>query len=295
MGLLGRLTGWDQQKDAQNAVLASYLAETASPELKKEIANRLVIIQQQVKVGSSVSPQAILEELSGRPRIVQMNFIALACNSLGIPPGLRSLSFMDVQNPYHADDESSLDRIGVALADLSRRSALRLTWPGNDVRINFLSWVEDEGTDQIGNIELLSLNIVLANHLILESDGDLKKLIAAESAMAVGANIGDKISMQNYTADLTYIPRAKQMYIVSQVCLSQDIPSPTDDLTWSECDFDSKIGDNEIFIALKVLRELTNISSIWPKVSLDFQALYYNGIYRDYGFSEGDITANGIT
>jgi len=140
MGLLGRMTGWNQTKDAHNAVLASYLAETASAEMKREIANRLILIMQRASRGRVDDSQSILEDLSTRPRIVQMNFIALACNSLGIPPGVGGLSFADTDNPYLADDQRSLDRIGVAINDLSRRSRQRLDWPGNDVRVDFLSW-----------------------------------------------------------------------------------------------------------------------------------------------------------
>ncbi len=138
MGLLGTLVGWDQQKDAHNAVLASHLAENASPELKRDIANRLVIIQQQVR--GEHDPYSILTELSCQPRIVQTNFVALACNSLGIPPGLKNLSFMDVDNPYKSQNNRSLNRIGVSLDDLSRRSGRQLNWPGNDILIDFVAW-----------------------------------------------------------------------------------------------------------------------------------------------------------
>jgi hypothetical protein len=147
MGLFGKLIGWDQQKDAHNAVLANYVAETASPQLKKEIVERLIIIQQRVTGGGRGDPHAILADLCDRPRIVQMNFIALACNNLGIPSGLNGLSFMDVQNPYHAQNDSSLNRIVVSLKDLSRRSGRNLNWPGNDVRIDFLAWA---GSSDLG-------------------------------------------------------------------------------------------------------------------------------------------------
>lgn len=140
MGFLGRITGWSQQKDAHNAVLASYLADTASPELRQELVKRLILIQQQILAGGAGDPRAILEDLSRRPRIVQMNFIALACNSLGIPCGLSGLQFESVENPYRADNDSSLSRIGVALDDLSRRSGRQLNWPGNHVRVDFLAW-----------------------------------------------------------------------------------------------------------------------------------------------------------
>lgn len=140
MGLLGRLTGWDQQKDAHNAVLASYLVETASPKLRLEIVKRLILIQQQVRAAGAGDPHAIVADLSNQPRIVQMNFIALACNSMGIPSGLNGLQFESVENPHRADNDNSLSRIGVALDDLSRRSGRQLHWPGNHVKIDFLEW-----------------------------------------------------------------------------------------------------------------------------------------------------------
>lgn len=140
MGFLGRITGWDQQKDAHNAVLANYLAETAGPELRREIVKRIILIQQQVVSGGADNPNAIVADLSHRPRIVQMNFIALACNSMGIPSGLNGLHFEAVENPYRADNDSSLNRIGVALDDLSRRAGRQLCWPGNHVRIDFHEW-----------------------------------------------------------------------------------------------------------------------------------------------------------
>lgn len=140
VGLFGRLTGWDQQKEAHNAVLANHLAETASTELRREIVKRLVLIQQQVRAGGAGDPHAIVADLNKQSRIVQMNFIALACNSLGIPPGLRGLSFANVTNPYGSDNESCLSRIGVAITDLSRRTGQRMNWPGNDTKVDFLSW-----------------------------------------------------------------------------------------------------------------------------------------------------------
>jgi hypothetical protein len=88
-------------------------------------------------------PRGILSDLSDQPRIVQMSFIALACNSLGIPPGVRGVSFANVENPYLADDVRSVSRISVAMTDLSRRAGKPLDWPGNDVKVNFISWLDE--------------------------------------------------------------------------------------------------------------------------------------------------------
>lgn len=141
MGMMGRLTGWSQQKDAHNAVLASHLAENADPDLRRTIAERLVLIERHVRRRLPEDAGRTLDRLTGLPRIVQMNFVALACNSLGIPPALPRLSFAEVDNPHLADDRSSLARIDFALSDLSRRSGQRLSWPGNEARIGFASWM----------------------------------------------------------------------------------------------------------------------------------------------------------
>lgn len=148
MSLLGRLTGWDQNKEAHNAVLGSFVAERASAEMKKEIAGRLVLIQKQVRGGEAGDADTILRDLSRQPRIVQTNFIALACGSLGIPPGIGGLQFAAVDNPYRANNDSSKDRIGAVLRELSRRSGTQLSWPGNAAKINFTSWPSQSTASQ---------------------------------------------------------------------------------------------------------------------------------------------------
>lgn len=140
MGLLGRMVGWDQQKEAHNAVLANHLVENASMELRKKIVQQLVFIQHNVTGRRVEDANLIIAELSQQTRIVQMNFIALACNSLGVSPALKGLYFESIQNPYRSDNESSLARIDTALDDLSRRSRRQLHWPGNSARIDFLEW-----------------------------------------------------------------------------------------------------------------------------------------------------------
>lgn len=139
MGFLGRISGWDQQKDAHNAIAAHHLALQASAELKESIAERLVLIQRHGH-RSHAEPPAIFAHLNEQPRIVQMNFVALACNSMGIPPMLRGITFTDVSNPYLADDSSSRARLSVACGDLSRRTGVALRWPGDDAKENFVAW-----------------------------------------------------------------------------------------------------------------------------------------------------------
>lgn len=202
MGFLGRITGWDQQKDAHNAVLASHLAETASPDLRREIVKRLVLIQQQMRAAGAGDPHAIVADLSNRTRIVQMNFIALACNGMGIPPGLNGLHFQSVENPYRAENESSLNRIGVALDDLSRRSGRQLNWPGNHVRVDFLTWGGFGASASAGTACAASrvdperaADLAFQHLLAAKVRRDALVVIATELSKAIGAKTDHELAL----------------------------------------------------------------------------------------------------
>jgi len=100
MGLLGRMVGWDQQKEAHNAILANHFVENANMELRKKVVQQLVIIQHNVTSRRVEKANLIIGELSQQSRIIQMNFVALACNGIGVAPALNGLQFESVQNPY---------------------------------------------------------------------------------------------------------------------------------------------------------------------------------------------------
>jgi hypothetical protein len=202
MGFLGRITGWDQQKDAHNAVLASHFTETASAELRREIVKRIVLIQQQMRAAGAGDPHAIVADLSNRSRIVQMNFIALACNSMGIPPGLNGLQFQGVKNPYRAENESSLNRIGVALDDLSRRSGRQLNWPGNHVRVDFLTWggfQANASVDTAGSTNRIdpgrAADLAFQHLLAAKVQWDALLVVATELSKAIGAKTDHELAM----------------------------------------------------------------------------------------------------
>ena len=134
MGLFGTLTGWDQQGEAVNVVLASQLIETASPELRQKIAKRIAeLILEKIRG----TPEEVLEKLSHRSRVVQMQFVALACNNLGISPNVpRVECFHTVVNPNLAEGRCE-DRIASAVSTVEKYGA-HFKWPGDNVKVDFI-------------------------------------------------------------------------------------------------------------------------------------------------------------
>lgn len=148
MGLFSRAIGWDSQKHSHNAVLANHLVSVANPALKAELAKRLIWLQKQVRApGSNQSDESILRELSREPRVVQMNFIALACSSLGLPSLLNGIEFAQISNPFRAKSDHNPDRIKVAIQNLSRISGVRLSWPDSPLSIDLVEWLQPKLRD----------------------------------------------------------------------------------------------------------------------------------------------------
>lgn len=137
MGFFGSLLGWDQTLGAVNAVLASHLIEKSSADERKEIAREIVRIVSSVQSG--LTADQILMNLSAESRVVQTNFIALACDNLGIAPPVRNNVWTRVENPYRTASQIDATRIDAALSAVAKQDGVRLTWPGSDRRINFYS------------------------------------------------------------------------------------------------------------------------------------------------------------
>ena len=74
MALFGLLTGWDQNKAANNSVLASHLAEQLDWKQKQSIA--ALIANKILQSRSRGTSEDMLRELNDECRVVQMNFIA---------------------------------------------------------------------------------------------------------------------------------------------------------------------------------------------------------------------------
>jgi hypothetical protein len=135
MGFFGSLIGFDQAMGAVNAVLASYLIEKADADTKKRIAQEVVRIVQGVQRGAA--PDLILEDTSQQSRVVQMNFVALACDNLGIDPPVPNSPWTRLGNPYRIGTQVDPTRISVAIALIEKENGVRVSWPGNTVRVDF--------------------------------------------------------------------------------------------------------------------------------------------------------------
>ncbi len=140
MGFFGRLIGWDQQMGAVNAVLASYLIENTSPAERKKIVGEVASII--LSVYPRMTLDVALQGLSGRSRVVQMNFIAIACDNLDIAPPIQNNVWTRVENPYALDHQIDEARISWAIGRIEEQDGVRVTWPGNTVRIDFKKMYE---------------------------------------------------------------------------------------------------------------------------------------------------------
>lgn len=139
MGVFGSLFGWDQSMGAVNAVLANHLVATASNQQRKRIAT---------EVGNIISSvqrrdiNTVLRELSQASRAIQMNFVALACDNLGISPPIPNNVWTRVNNPYVVGTQVDNQRINAAIAAIKKQDGVTVSWPGTSTKINFVQMLE---------------------------------------------------------------------------------------------------------------------------------------------------------
>ena len=140
MGFFGSLFGWDKSMGAVNAVLGSRFSDVASSPEKKRVAAEIAKIVQSVRAGQTTSKA--LQDLSQEPRIVQTNFIALACDNLGIGCPVRGNVWTRVTNPYSIGAQISDTDVAVAVMAISKQDGVNVVWPGNGKKINFSAWFD---------------------------------------------------------------------------------------------------------------------------------------------------------
>ncbi len=149
MGLFSRLSGWDSQKEAHNAVVASHLVDHSDTGIRQRLIECIIKIQNEIKGRYAGTEEQILADLNSQPRSVQMNFVALACNNLGVQPSVRGLQFNDVSNPYCAQDGDIDERIEFAVKWLNERFPTTVSWPGNSRRVNFTEWLHGNSSVEL--------------------------------------------------------------------------------------------------------------------------------------------------
>ncbi|PQJ96877.1 hypothetical protein CXB77_05535 (plasmid) [Chromatium okenii] len=91
----------DQLNGAHNAVMANYLLEQSTSATRITITKRLLVLSTSDRGDEmQLPPEEIAESLNSSLRTVQMNFVALACDNLGIAPPVPNTFWIHMNNPY---------------------------------------------------------------------------------------------------------------------------------------------------------------------------------------------------
>jgi hypothetical protein len=137
VGIFGSLFGMDQLNGAHNAVMANYLLEQSTSATRITITKEIVSI---VYIGSGrrmqLPPEEIAESLNSSLRTVQMNFVALACDNLGIAPPVPNTFWIHMNNPYLLGHKITKNHIDAALKTIEKQNGMIITWPGNNPGID---------------------------------------------------------------------------------------------------------------------------------------------------------------
>lgn len=174
MGLISAMFGWDKSMGANNAVLASHLLENIGEDLKLEITNQIILIIKSV-YPRKTDEQALLD-LNNYSRVAQLNFVALACDNLGIPPLVKKNVWTRIKNPHAVARDVDIDRINAAIASILMQDRVQINWPGNDVKINFAKKINIDLNKRPRNITRLQMagNVAkLSDHIVSDAGVDV--------------------------------------------------------------------------------------------------------------------------
>lgn len=138
MGLFKSLLGIDKHEGAINAVLANHLIKTCDADLARKVVKQIASIQMRMGNGMGKTEREAIEKLNERSRITQTNFIALACNSLGIPPNIPGYVFYEVENPFRAGSSINEEHIRASYTTIRRKFGSLTPWPGDSQSIDLL-------------------------------------------------------------------------------------------------------------------------------------------------------------
>lgn len=176
MGFFSSITGWDKSMAALNAVMGNHVMENYDHSTKIMITDEIAKIISIARYGK-LSKESILSELNKESRVVQMNFVALACDNLHIEPPFKNSYWERIKNPYAASSQVNEASIDGAIKAFRKEGNVGITWPGISTLFNFLS--------------LYSLDCASELISIKETPDTTKMKIAGLAASAVEFVIGD--------------------------------------------------------------------------------------------------------
>jgi hypothetical protein len=139
MGIFGSLFNSSNTMAAINAVMANHVLEHTSQTQRKHIASEVV------KIISSVQKRdrlRIIEDLNDRDRVTQLNFVALACDNLGINAPFKKCDWTRIKNPFATARDMPEIMIDSAIVAIKRDDQTTITWPGVSKSINFSLMLE---------------------------------------------------------------------------------------------------------------------------------------------------------
>jgi hypothetical protein len=134
MGLLGALFGWDQSKEAANAILAQHYLDNATADERSRVAQLVV---KRLEDGLGRADEGLIRALNQKSRACQLNFIATALVTSGTAPKLAGATWHLVTNPALSDGRVDDDQVKTAAKWFLNQHNCHIAWPGNTARLDF--------------------------------------------------------------------------------------------------------------------------------------------------------------
>jgi hypothetical protein len=209
MGLISSMFGWDKAMGANNAVLASHLLDNVSENIKEEIVDQIILIIK--SVNPRMTDEQALLDLNNAPRVAQLNFVAIACDNLGISPLIKKNVWTRIKNPYHVANQVDIDRINSAIAAVLVQDRVQINWPGNNVKINFSRKLNNKLNNNIKNITKLKIAkkiAKLSDHILSDSGVDV--LCYGYFILKNDYSVFFTLNKPNITADIIAVAEVKK-------------------------------------------------------------------------------------
>ena len=110
-----------------NAVLANQFITSCDQKQNALVSSQIITIISSVQ--RKKSQQEVIRKLNTEPLLVQMNFVAIACDNLGIQPIVPSNVWTRINNPYSLISKVTNYHIEAALEPIKKQDGYSLTWP----------------------------------------------------------------------------------------------------------------------------------------------------------------------